>query len=179
MAVAARAKPGLRAEAIIPVIRRLVSEIDPALAVAAPATAEDLMRQSVAVSRLMMTLLMTFAGIAALMAAVGIYSVMAHSVAQRTGEIGVRMALGASPGNILRLVLRAAGGLLALGLGLGLVGAFGASRLLQEALYEVKPFDPGVFALVAGLFALTAALACLVPARRATRVDPMVALRSE
>jgi ABC-type antimicrobial peptide transport system permease subunit len=89
------------------------------------------------------------------------------------------MALGATGGNILRLMLRGAAGLLALGLGLGLLGAFGASRLLQEALYEVKPFDPAVFGLVAAGFALTAALACLVPARRATRVDPMVALRTD
>ncbi len=179
MTVVAKARDGLSADAVLPVLRRLVRELDPTLALAAPATADQLVRQSVAVQRLMMTLLLVFAGIAALLAAVGIYSVMAYTVARRTGEIGVRMALGATSRDIFTLIGRGAALLLALGLALGLGGAFAASRLLQQSLYEVSPFDPAIFAAVAGLFAIVAALACLVPVRRAMQVDPMTALRTE
>ncbi len=179
MTVVGQARPGLSAEAVLPVLRRVIREVDPALAIAQPTTGTQLVRASVAVPRLMMTLLLAFAAIAALLAAVGIYSVMAYSVARRTGEIGVRIALGATAGNILALVLRGALALLAVGLLLGLVGAFAATRLLQEALYEVSPFDPLVFAAVSALFAAVAALACLIPARRALRVDPIAALRAE
>lgn len=179
MTVVAKAKPHLTADAVLPVLRRLLRELDPSLALAQPATADQLVRQSVAVPRLMMTLLLAFAGIAALLAAVGIYSVMAFTVARRTSEIGIRIALGATPASIFQLVLRGAAALLALGLTLGLAGAFAATRLLQESLYQIKPFDPQIFALVALLFTVIATLACLVPARRALRVDPMTALRSE
>lgn len=179
MSVIGRAKPGLAADAVLPVLRRIVREIDPAVPLANLATADQLVRQSTAVQRLMMTLLLVFAGIAALLAAVGIYSVMAYTVSRRTAEIGVRMALGATAGNILGLVLRGAAVLLGLGLVLGLGGAVAASRLLQQSLYEVNPFDPLVFAAVAAFFALVAALACLIPARRAMQVDPMIALRTE
>jgi len=179
MTVVAQAKPHLSNDAVLPVLRRLIRELDPSLALAQPATADQLVRQSIAVQRLMMTLLLTFAGIAALLAAIGIYSVMTFTVARRTGEIGIRIALGATPGNIFRLVLRGAALLLALGLVLGLGGAVAATRLLQESLYQIKPFDPQIFAIVALAFTAIATLACLVPARRALRVDPMTALRSE
>lgn len=179
MTVVAKARPGLAADAVLPVLRRVIREIDPTLALAAPATADQLVSQSVAVQRLMMTLLLVFAGIAALLAAVGIYSVMAYTVARRTGEIGVRMALGATSRDIFALIGRGAAVLLGLGLMLGLGGAFVTSRLLQQSLYEVSPFDPGIFATVAGLFALVAVLACLIPVRRAMQVDPMTALRTE
>lgn len=179
MNIVAAAKPGLSAAAAIPVFRRLVKEIDPTLAVAAPQTYDQLVNESIGVQRVTMALLLAFAGIAALLAAVGVYSVMAYAVTQRTGEIGVRMALGASPGSILALVLRTGATQVGTGLGLGLAGAFAASRLLQEALYDVKPFDPAVFGAVAAFFALVATLACLIPAQRATRIDPMVALRAE
>jgi ABC-type antimicrobial peptide transport system permease subunit len=117
--------------------------------------------------------------IAALLAAVGVYAVMAYAVTQRTGEIGVRMALGANARDILALILRSGAVQVGLGLALGLAGAFAASRLLQQALYEIKPFDPVIFASVAAFFAIVAAVACVIPARRATRVDPMEALRAE
>lgn len=179
MAVVAAAQPGLEAAALFPVFRRLVQEIDPTLAVANPQTYEQLVTQSIGVQRVTMALLLAFAGIAALLAAVGVYSVMAYAVTQRTGEFGVRLALGASTGSILLLVLRA--GVLQVGLGLvlGFAGAYASSRLLQQALYEVQPFDPLVFGAVSAFFAIVALLACLVPARRATQVDPMVALRTE
>jgi predicted permease len=179
MAVVAQAKPGLRADTVIPVIRHILSELDPTVALALPQTMDELVSQSVGVQRVTMALLIAFAGIAALLAAVGVYSVMAYSVTQRTGEIGVRMALGASTGNILQLMLKAGAIQVGIGLGLGLIGAFTASQLLREALYEVKPFDPAVFGTVALFFALVALFACLIPARRASRVDPMVALRAE
>jgi predicted permease len=179
MNVVAAAKPGLSAASVIPVFRRIVKEIDPTLAVATPQTYEQLVSQSIGVQRVTMALLLCFAGIAALLAAVGVYSVMAYGVTQRTGEIGVRLALGASTANILGLVLRAGALQVGLGLLLGLLGAFAASRLLQQALYEVQPFDPLVFSSVAAFFALVAALACLIPARRATQIDPMNALRAE
>lgn len=179
MTVVGQARPGLAAEAVHPVLRRLVREVDPTLALAQPGTGPQLVRASLAVPRLMMTLLLAFAAIAALLAAVGIYSVMAYSVAHRTGEIGVRIALGATAGNILTLVLRGALGLLAFGLALGLGGAVAATRLLQETLYEVSPLDPLVFAAVSAFFAAVALLACLVPARRALRIDPIAALRAE
>ena len=179
MAIVAQAKPGLAAAAVIPVLRHILAELDPNVALATPQTMDDLVTQSIGVQRVTMALLICFAAIAALLAAVGVYSVMAYTVAQRTGEIGVRMALGASTGNILSLVLRAGAMQVGAGLLLGLVGAFAASRALQQALYAVKPFDPAVFATVAGLFAIVATLACLIPARRASRVDPMEALRAE
>ena len=179
MNIVAQAQPGMAPAAIIPVLRRLLSELDPNLALAGAQTMEQLVEQSIGVQRLTMALLLCFAGIAALLAAVGVYSVMAYAVAQRTSEIGVRMALGASTGNILGLVLRAGAVQVGTGLLLGLGGALGASLLLRQALYQVEPFDPIIFAVVALFFATVTTFACLIPARRATRVDPMVALRTE
>ena len=179
MTVVAHARPGLSAAAMIPVLRRVLAELDPTLALANPQTMEQLVGQNIGVQRLTMTLLLTFAAIAALLAAVGVYSVMAYNVTQRTGEIGVRLALGATAANILHLILRAGAVLVGTGLALGLAGALAASQLLQKALYEVEPSDPIIFLTVALAFALVGALACLIPARRATRVDPMVALRTE
>ncbi|MBI5768320.1 MAG: ABC transporter permease [Verrucomicrobia bacterium] len=173
------AKPGLAAPAVIPLLRRALAELDPALALATPQTLDDLLTQSIGVQRLTLALLLAFAAIAALLATVGVYSVMAYAVTQRTGEIGVRLALGASRRDILQLILRSGAVQIGLGLLLGLAGALAASRLLTQALYEVKPFDPAVFAIVAVFFAVIATLACLIPARRATRVDPIEALRVE
>jgi putative ABC transport system permease protein len=179
MSVVAQVKPGLKAAAGIPVLRRLVAEIDPTLALANPQTLEQLVDQSIGVQRVTMALLICFAGIAALLAAVGVYSVMAYSVTQRTSEIGVRLALGASAPDILRTVVSSAALQVALGLALGLAGAAAATVLLRQVLFEVEPFDPVIFATVAGAFGLVAGIACLVPAQRAIRIDPMSALRTE
>ncbi len=179
MYVVGQAKPGLAAAAVIPALRRVLASIDPNVALATPQTMDELVQQSIGVQRLTMTLLICFSAIAALFAVVGIYSIMAYAVTQRVGEIGVRLALGATSGNILRLVFRTGALQVVSGLLLGLGGALAATRLLQEVLYEVKPFDPAVFAAVGASFALVALLACLVPARRATKVDPIVALRAE
>jgi putative ABC transport system permease protein len=179
MVMVGKAKPGLGAAAVLPALRRALKEMDPAVAFANPQTAAELIAQDTQGTSALTTLLGVFAGIAALLAFVGIYSVMAYNVTQRTGEIGVRMALGATTGNILRLVLRHAGTLLALGLALGVAGAFGVARLLRQLLFEVQPFDPLVFASVTLAFLGAGLAACLIPARRAMRVDPIVALRTE
>ena len=134
---------------------------------------------SVAPQRLNMVLLATFAFIALVLATAGIYGVMAHSVAQRTQEIGVRMALGAQLRDVLKLVLRSGMALALLGIAIGLVGAFFLTRLMSKLLFEVTPTDAMTFVSVAAILFIVALLACYIPARRATKVDPMVALRYE
>jgi putative ABC transport system permease protein len=126
-----------------------------------------------------MTLLGSFAGLALLLASVGLYGVMALSVTQRTRELGIRMALGAKHGDVMRLVLGQGALLVGAGLGLGLLGAIAAGRVLVSLLYQVGSLDGlALFTAMAAL-AVIAMIACYVPARRATRVDPMVALRQE
>ncbi|MBZ5578865.1 MAG: FtsX-like permease family protein, partial [Acidobacteriia bacterium] len=134
---------------------------------------------SVAAPRFRMTLLGIFAALALALAAVGIYGVMAYAVAQRTHEIGIRMALGAARGNVLRMVVREGLALAAAGVALGLAGAFAATRVLNSFLFGVTATDVRTLAAVSILLAAVAAAASYVPARRATRVDPNVALRWE
>ena len=140
---------------------------------------EQLVADSVARQRFSMTLLSAFAGLALALAAVGIFSVMSFLVAQRTHEIGIRVALGAQGRDIIRMVVRYGMGLALAGVAAGLAGAFALTRLMSGLLYGVSPTDPVTFAGVALLLASVALLACLFPARRAARVDPMVALRYE
>jgi putative ABC transport system permease protein len=124
-----------------------------------------------------MMLLAVFAGLALLLAAIGLYGVMSYSVAQRRKEIGVRMALGAQPAQVSRMVVREGMALVLFGAVFGLAGALTLSRVMSNLLYGVSSFDPGTWLAVSGLLGLTAWLACALAARRATRVDPMVALR--
>jgi predicted permease len=160
-------------------IREQVFAIDKNLALYHIATMDELVSTSVAQPRLNLSLLVAFATLALVLAAVGVYGVMAYGVTQRTEEFGIRMALGASPGDVLRQVFLEGGRLAALGLALGLVAALALTRLMSSLLFEVKPSDPVTFGVVTMVLALVALAACYVPARRATRVDPMVALRYE
>jgi putative ABC transport system permease protein len=123
-----------------------------------------------------MVLAATFAGVALFLAAIGIYGVLAYQVSQRRREIGIRMALGSDARGIFRLVLSEGIALLGVGLTLGLAGAFLVRRAMESQLYGVSAMDPLVLSLVAGLLALVALTACTVPARRAARIDPVVAL---
>jgi len=129
--------------------------------------------------KLSMILLGVFSGIALLLASIGIYGVMSYSVTQRTRELGIRMALGAARSRVLALVVSQGMALALSGVAIGLLGAFGLTRFLTTQLYAVKPTDPATFVLVALVLSTTALLATLIPAMRATRVDPVVALRDE
>jgi putative ABC transport system permease protein len=140
---------------------------------------EELVASSVARRRFYAVMLSLFAIVAALLAAVGIYGVLAYAVVQRTQEIGVRMALGAQRAQVLTLVLWRGIVLAAIGIGVGLAGAAAGTRFLQGLLFGVTPLDKSTFALTAIGFVMLAALASYIPARRATRVDPMIALRNE
>lgn len=142
-------------------------------------TLDSLLADSVSPRRFSMSMLGMFAMLALLLAGVGIYGVMSYIVSLRTNEIGIRVALGAQPRDIRRLVIRRAVGLTLIGVAIGTAGALALTRLLASLLYTVKPTDPVTFVGVAGMLALTALLACYLPAMRAVRVDPMVALRHE
>ncbi len=160
-------------------LAKAVHEINKDQTVTEVKTLDQIKAESMASNRLQSMLLTVFAAIAVLLAAIGIYGVISYSVEQRTHEIGIRAALGASRGDLLRLVLR--GGMLmaAIGLVLGFAGALGLTRLLANLLFGVGARDPATIAAVAVLLAAVALFACYIPARRATRVDPLVALRYE
>jgi len=160
-------------------IRQAVQSVDKDQPISQVRTMDQLLDQSVGQRRLSMLLLGLFACIALLLATIGIYGVMSYSVAQRSHELGIRMALGAARGNVLQLVMRQGMSLVVIGLVLGILGALGVTRLLATQLFGVDPTDPATFTLVAVGLALVALVATLVPALRATRVDPLVALRQE
>ncbi len=160
-------------------VRAAVREVDPALPVFDMEPMSDAVAGSLARPRFLSLLLGAFSAIALALAAVGIYGVMAYSVAQRAQEIGVRMALGARSSDVLKLVLGQVTKLAAVGIGLGLVGAFALTRVMSTLLFETSVTDPLTFAAVVALLAVVAWLACYIPARRATKVDPLVALRCE
>ncbi|HEX5890519.1 MAG TPA: ABC transporter permease [Pyrinomonadaceae bacterium] len=159
--------------------RAEVKNFDPNQVIWRTQTLEDLLGTSVAPRRFNMLLLGIFASVALVLAAVGLYSVMSYSVSWRTREIGIRMALGAKRADVLRLVIRQGMTMALIGLALGLISAFAASRVIAGLVYGVSPKDPLTFAGVSIVLLAVALLACLLPARRATRVNPIVALRSE
>jgi predicted permease len=163
--------------ATIPAVRRVVRDVDGLAGIDAVAPMEEMVANSVARQRFYAVMLGAFAGVAGLLAAIGIYGVLAYAVVQRTNEIGIRMALGAERRQVLMLVLRSGVMLAGIGIAIGLAGAFAGARYMQSMLFGVEPRDPATFAGVAVMFAVVALIASYLPARRATRVDPMVALR--
>jgi putative ABC transport system permease protein len=156
-----------------------LARVDPILPVYDARPMTSFVESSLARQRFTMTLFAVFSGVALLLAAIGIYGVMAYSVSQRTGEIGIRMALGAQARQVMRLVMAQGGRLVGLGVLAGVGGALVLTRLLERLLFGVTAHDPLTFAATVVVLALVAAAACLLPARRAARVDPMTALRSE
>jgi putative ABC transport system permease protein len=165
--------------AMAPAIRKLISGIDPTQPLFNVKSMEQALSDSIAPRRFNLFLLGTFAAVALLLALVGIYGVIAYSVAERTREIGVRMALGAQRGEVVRMVVREGMAMAFVGLAAGLAGAWGLAHLIASLLYGVNPNDPATFGAVAAALAGVATLACCVPAVKAARVDPMVALRYE
>ena len=165
--------------ALATTVQKVVSAMDPDLPVYRVRTMSEVMGESVARRRLAMILLAVFAGLATLLASVGIYGVLSYSVGQRQQEIGLRMALGAARGQVLSLVIRQALSLILAGLAAGLLGSFVLTRLMAGLLFEVRPGDPLVLGGALLLLMAVALLASYVPAWRATKVDPMVALRYE
>jgi putative ABC transport system permease protein len=153
--------------------------MDPDLPVVDLMMMEEVVSQSVWQNRLYAILFSVFAGIAMLLAAVGIYGVMSYSVTQRTQEIGIRMALGAQLKDVLRLVVKGGLALSLIGVAIGIAGALALTRLLRSLLFGVTPTDAVTFIAVSLVLLLVALVACYIPARRATKVDPLVALRYE
>jgi putative ABC transport system permease protein len=166
-------------QALVAGIRNSVREVDSSLPVYGLRPMSEVVERSMVQPRFLSILLATFASIALFLAAIGIYGVMAYAVAQRTQEIGVRMALGAQRIHVLKLIFSQGFMLLAIGTVVGLGGAFALTRLMKSLLFEVTATDPLTYASVVGVLAVVALLACYIPARRATKVDPLVALRYE
>jgi putative ABC transport system permease protein len=164
---------------LVPRIKQEIAEVDPEQAVSNIRTFEDILDEEVVQRRLGATLLAAFAGLALLLAALGIYGTLSYFVAQHTAEIGVRLALGASAGDILKLVLGRGMTLVAIGLGAGLAGGLVLTRLMSGLLYGVATTDPATYVATAGVLTVLAFLACYLPARRAMKVDPTTAMRYE
>lgn len=172
-------RTSLPSTSLVSTIRRIVHDLDPKVPLAEIRTMEQIVDASLARTRLTMLLLLLTAGTALFLGVIGIYGVLSYTVRQRTSELGVRLALGASPAHMIRIVVRQ-GALLALaGIVVGLLAAFALTRFFGNLLYEVSPNDPAVFAAMAALLFLIALAASYVPARRAGRIDPARALRAE
>jgi putative ABC transport system permease protein len=163
----------------IPAVTKEVASMDPDVPLFAVKSMEEYMSASVAAPRFSTTLLAIFAGVALVLTIVGLYGVMSYSVAQRTNEIGIRLALGAQSRDVLMMVVKQGSMLILLGLVIGLAGAYALTRLIESLLFGVTPKDPFTFAAVAVLLAVVALMACYIPAWRATKVDPLEALRYE
>ena len=164
---------------LAPQIRRIVQAMDPTLPIVRLRSMDDVFAESVSRPRFLAQLLAVFAALALLLAAIGTYGILSYSVSERSREIGIHMALGATRGNVLRMVLGQGLRVTLAGIVVGLGAAFGLTRLLQAQLFNVKPSDPATMASVALFIAAVALGACYIPASRATRVDPMVVLRNE
>ena len=172
-------KSSLPPSALIPQLRSAALRVDATLPIFDLQTLDERIAHSLDWRRAPMTLLGTFAGLALLLATIGIYGLLAFTMGQRTSEVGVRMAIGADARDVVRLVIRAGMRLCLIGVGIGLLGALAVGQLMRAQLFEVGANDPLVFAAVAGVLTVTALLACWLPARRAARINPVVALRHE
>jgi putative ABC transport system permease protein len=165
--------------AIIPSLRQAVLAIDPNQPISNISTMDKILSDSIARPRLNMLLMGLFGALALILATVGIYGLLSYAVTQRTQEMGIRMALGAQVTDVLKLVLRQGMTLALIGEAIGLLGAFALTRVMQRLLFGVTPTDVSIFVAVVGVLTTTALLACYLPARRAAKVDPLVALRYE
>jgi predicted permease len=169
----------MKAEAIVPALRRAVQQVDPDLPLMNIRTQDQQIGSALQQERLFVTLTSGFGLLALALAAVGIYGVMAYSVARRTNEIGIRLALGAQPAQVCGMILREGTGLAAVGVAAGLAGAIGLTRLIKSMLYGIAPYDPVTLASGVGLLLFVALASSWIPARRAAGVQPMTALRHE
>jgi putative ABC transport system permease protein len=163
--------------ALVTQMRREIQALEPNLPLPQVETMRETIAASLYVPRMGAVLLAVFSGLALILASLGVYGVLAFSIARRTREIGIRMALGADRRGVLRLVLREGMTLVAVGLALGLAGGYYASESIRTFLFVVSPQDAATFVVVPCVLVVVALVACYVPARRATRVDPMIALR--
>jgi putative ABC transport system permease protein len=175
LVVRAKSEP----EALIGAVRKEIQAVDREVAVGKVRTMTQMMSATLGARRFALLLLGAFAAVALSLAAIGVYGVMAYAVTQRTREIGIRIAVGAQASDVLRLIIKQGLSLALIGVGTGLVGAFALTRLMTDLLFGVSATDPLTFIVIALLLTFIMLLACWIPARRATKVDPMVALRTE
>ncbi|HXY60733.1 MAG TPA: ABC transporter permease [Chthoniobacterales bacterium] len=173
------ARTSMRVEVVTKLVQTALTKVNPSLAIAIPQSMDAVVAQALGQARLMTWLLGIFAGVALLLASVGIYGAVAYTVEQRTGEIGVRMALGAQTRDVLRLIINQGMRPVVVGLIIGIVAAFGLGRLIASQLFEVSAQNPALLGGATILLAATGLFACLLPARRAAMVDPVQALRTE
>ena len=164
---------------LVTAVRRAIDEVDPNLAIAQVRMLQDIVDRASDQMSFTMILLAIAATVALLLGAIGIYGVISYIVAQRTGEIGVRLAMGAEPRTVARMILRQGGLVTLLGIVAGLIAALAGSQLIRSLLYGVSPRDPIVFSLTTVALLVVALLACWLPARRASRLSPLQALRTE
>src|SRR5207253_1780099 len=172
-------RTNLKMDAATKAVQSAINRVNPGLAIAIPQTMDAVVAQALGQARLMTWLLGIFAGVALLLASIGIYGAVAYTVEQRTGEIGVRMALGAQTRDVLRLIINQGMKPVVIGLAIGVVCAFALGRLITSQLFEVSAHNPALLGGATILLAAIALLACLLPARRAAMVDPVQALRTE
>ncbi len=172
-------RSNLKVDAVTKLVQSAVTKVNPGMAIAVPQTMDAVVAQALGQARLMTWLLGIFAGAALLLATVGIYGAVAYTVEQRTGEIGLRMALGAQAGDVLRLILAQGMKPVISGLAVGLAAALAFGGLLTAQLYEISAYNPVLLSASLAILGTAALLACLIPARRATRVNPIEALHAD